>query len=598
MRILFMSLLAMVFLAGACGKPPTKTENTQEKITTEPVTEKSTEPAAEPTKEPTKEPVKEPTTEPSPEPVQDQSDAGTKEEPGVEPTPDTKTESVPEAKTENVPETQTEATPESGPEGGIPEFVAFQPPKPTLVQGHGWTDDDNTYSVAYDSSGNIYVTGSICGSSSGSCSVKFDSTFLNTKGGGDIFILKMDSTGKVLWAKNAGGTGDDYGGSIAVNSKGEVFVAGAICLQATSSCSGTFGSYTLNSKGDADIFLTKLDATGKFLWVKGVGGTGEDYDGGLMLDKNGNPHLVGSFCYGATGSCTATVVTDTLTSKGGEDIFMAKFDDTGKVVWAKSAGGTGDDFAPGLHVDGTGNVHVSGYICESGAAGCGATFGTKTLTSKGESDAFVAKLDSSGNTLWAISFGSASSDYAGNLAVNATGEIFLTGSICYGSGGSACSATVDSSLPALTIKGEEEMYIAKFDANGVAKWAKTFGSTSEDYGFGIALDSKGNVHVAGYFCGGVSNCSISFGNTTLNTRGTYDIFLAKFNTTGSPVWAVSLGSSEEDLLNDLVIDGSDNLFMVGTSCGGSTGSCSLSYDGGTLKSDGKSDGFLAKFPPK
>lgn len=595
MRILFIGLLALAFLAGACETSPTNTENTQETTTSEPVVDRST---TEPAIEPIKEPAKEPAPEPAPEPPQDQNDAGTKEAPAAEPTPDTKTENIPETKAENVPETKTEPTPETTPEGSVPEMASSQPPKPTLVQGYGWTDDDYAYSVAVDGSGNIYVTGAICGSASGNCSVKFDSTFLNTKGGGDIFILKMDSTGKVLWAKNAGSTGDDYGGSIAVNSKGEVFVTGSICVLATSSCSATFGSLTLSSKGDSDVFLAKLDATGNFLWVKGMGGTGEDYDGGLALDTSGNPHVVGSFCYGATSTCTATVVTGTVTSKGGEDIFVAKLDDTGKLLWTKSAGGTGDDFAPGLHVDGTGNVHISGYICESGATGCNATFGSKTLTGQGESDAFLAKLDSSGNTLWALSFGSTSSDYAGHMAVNAAGEIFLTGSICYDSGGTTCTARVDSNLPTLTSKGEEEIFIAKFDANGTAKWAKAFGSTSEDYGFGIALDSKGNVHVAGYFCGGASSCTMTIGSTNLSTRGTYDIFLAKFDGTGNPLWAASLGSSEEDLLSGLVIGGSNNLFMVGSSCGGSTGTCSLSYDGGTLKSDGRSDGFLAKFPPK
>jgi len=214
-----------------------------------------------------------------------------------------------------------------------------------------------------------------------------------------------------IWANQAMGTYSNYGNDIAVDANGNSYVTGYFWGNAT------FGTTTLTSSGQYDIFVAKMDSNGNWLWAKQAGGISEDNGRSIAVDANGNSYVTGRFASSATFGAT------TLTSSGQYDIFVAKMDINGNWLWAKQAGGTSYDYGLGIAVDANGNSYVTGYFKST------ATFGTTTLTSSGYEDIFVAKLNSSGNWLWAKQAGGTSSDYTNDIAVDANGNIYVTGEI-------------------------------------------------------------------------------------------------------------------------------------------------------------------------
>jgi len=268
----------------------------------------------------------------------------------------------------------------------------------------GGISDDSGNSIAVDANGNIYVTGYFNGSAT------FGTTTLTSIGWIDMFVAKLDSNGNWLWAKQARGTSEDEGMSIAVDANGNSYVTGYF------RSSATFGTTTLIFSGGDDIFFAKLDSNGNWLWAKQAGGTSDDSGNSIAIDNNGNSYVTGYF----RGS--ATFGTTTLTSSGDYDIYIAKLDSNGNWFWAKKAGGTSSDGGNSIAIDNNGNSYVTGYFSDS------ATFGTTTLTSSGDYDIYIAKLDSNGNWFWAKKAGGTSSDGGNSIAVDANGNSYVTGS--------------------------------------------------------------------------------------------------------------------------------------------------------------------------
>ncbi len=235
------------------------------------------------------------------------------------------------------------------------------------VTATGSSGADHAHHIAGDVANNSYIVGDYTGTAT------FGSTTLTSKGLYDMFVAKVDSTGKFAWATSAGGVQDDAALGVAVSSKG-VFITGFY------RSSVAFGSTTLTSKGGTDIFVSKLDSTGKWVWATSGGGTGGDEGDQVALDKNGMIAVVGKF------SGAATLGNDTLTSKGSTDVFVSQLDGTGKWTWADQAGGAGEDKAGGVAACAPFHICVVGTI--SGAA----TFNGKQISSKGKNDTFVWKV--------------------------------------------------------------------------------------------------------------------------------------------------------------------------------------------------------------
>ena len=229
-----------------------------------------------------------------------------------------------------------------------------QTPNWLWAKSAGGTGNDGANLVAVDASGNAFVVGIFS-----STTITFGSTILTNAGGYDIFLAKYDASGNVLWAKNAGGINDDEANSVAVDTLGNIYITGFF-----SSPTITFGSTTLTNVGDTnsspgqDIFLAKYDAAGNLLWAKSAGGISYDRAISVAVDASGNAYLTGGY-----NSPTISFGSDTLINvSSSEDIFLAKYDVAGNVLWAKSAGGTNVDRAISVGVDALGNSSITGFF--------------------------------------------------------------------------------------------------------------------------------------------------------------------------------------------------------------------------------------------
>ena len=342
-----------------------------------------------------------------------------------------------------------------------------------------------------------------------------------------LFAQNVD----LLWVKQAGGTDYDFGHSIAVDANGNNYVTGSF------SGSSTFGTTTLTSSGDKDIFVAKIDHNGNWLWAKQAGGISYDYGRGIAVDDNGNSYITGEF------EESATFGTTTLTSSGSYDIFVAKLDSSGNWLWAKQAWGIGEDVGFSIAVDAKGNSYITGVFMES------ANFGTTTLTSSGDYDIFVAKLDINSNWLWAKQAGGTDDDYGNGIAVDANGNSYVTGYFSE-------SATFGTTT--LTSSGDIDIFVAKLDSSGNWLWANQAGGTNCDYGHGIAVDDNGNSYIIGNFLE-----SANFGITTLTSSGYYDIFVAKLDINGNWLWAKQAGGTSYDFGNSIAVDTNRNVYVTG-----------------------------------
>jgi len=423
----------------------------------------------------------------------------------------------------------------------------------TWAVAAGGNKDDSGYEIAQDSAGNIYLTGVFTGTAN------FGSDTLTSKGKDDIFVAKLNKSGKFLWAVAAGGSGGDVGADILVDSSGIITVTGF--FQATAS----FGSLSLTAKGSNDVFVAQLNNSGKFLWVSQAGAkNGSTLGLCLAMDGAGNSALTGYF------SGTAKFGATTLTAKGNNDAFVARLDNTGKFLWATSAGGT--DYAHGaaVAIDGAGHIYITGDF--SGKT----NFGTKSLTAQGGSDAFIAKLDTNGTFLWAAQMGSADTlgDKGMSIAVDGAGNSMITGTF---------SGTASFGKSSLTAKGGKDVFVAQMDKNCNLLWAVAAGGTDTDSSNSLVMDNAGNGYLTGRFKG-----TMRFEAISRTSKGDYDIFVTKVDKTGKFLWATSTGDSQVDTGYDLAVDSAGACTLTGFISG------TVSFGTTLLTAKGGRDVFVAR----
>ena len=444
-----------------------------------------------------------------------------------------------------------------------------QAPNWAWAKSAGGTWDDRGNSIATDASGNVFMTGSFS-----SPTITFGTTTLTNNGNNDIFIVKYDANGNALWAKSAGGADNEWGYSVATDAAGNTYITGAFA-----SSTITFGATTLtnsSSVGNSDIFIVKYDANGNALWAKSAGGTWDDVGNSIATDAAGNAYITGGF-----SSPAITFGTTTLTNSGDYDIFIAKYDTNGNVIWAKSAGGTDADGGIGIVTDVAGNAYITGEFASSTI-----TFGATTLTnssSVGNSDIFIVKYDANGNALWAKSAGGADYEWGCSVATDAAGNAYITGAFY--------SSTITFGTTSLTNYGIGNIFIAKYDSNGNVLWAKSVGGPVDDWGNSIATDASGNVFMTGSF----SSPTITFGATTLTNSSSvsnYDIFIVKYDANGNVIWAKSAGGWYSAGSNSIATDAAGNAYITGTFT-----SPAITFGATTLTNNGNENIFIAKVEP-
>ncbi|NEN25222.1 T9SS type A sorting domain-containing protein [Cryomorpha ignava] len=279
-------------------------------------------------------------------------------------------------------------------------------------------------SLALDTLGNVYTIGSFLGT------VDFDPGndvySLTSFGWWDIYVLKLDTDGNFIWAKQMGGTDIEFGTSIAVAASGHVYTTGYF----TSIADFDPGSETFNLEafGDYnDIFIQKLDADGDFIWAKQIGGNSYDRSKAIAVDSFENVYTTGWF--EDTADFDPGSDTFSLTSIGGRDIFINKLDANGDFLWAKRMGSTYGDEGFAIAIDTAGGVYTTGYF--QGTTDFDPGTNTMNLNSIGSFDAFIQKLDTDGNFVWALQYGSNSYDISNAIMVDASANVYTTGYFTY-----------------------------------------------------------------------------------------------------------------------------------------------------------------------
>jgi hypothetical protein len=322
--------------------------------------------------------------------------------------------------------------------------------------------DEAGYGIAVDGSGNSYVIGYFEGSATFGAG-EANQTVLTADGNFDIFVAKYNSSGALQWAKRAGGADFDEAYGIAVDGSGNSYVTGYFEGSATFGA-GEANQAVLTVAGSNDAFVAKYNASGALQWAKRAGGTGFVDGIGIRADSSGNSYVAGTFSGSATfgaGEANQTILT---AAGSGFDIFVAKFNSSGAVQWAKRAGGTGSDEGYAIGVDGSGNSYVSGYFEGSATFGAGEANQT-TLTAAGSGfDIFVAKYNSSGAVQWAKRAGGTDLELGYGIAVDGSGNSYVTGYF----DGSATFGAGEANQTTLTSAGGLDIFVAKFFGNKVA----------------------------------------------------------------------------------------------------------------------------------
>ncbi|RJX19731.1 MAG: hypothetical protein C4563_07445 [Desulfobulbus sp.] len=378
----------------------------------------------------------------------------------------------------------------------------------------GGSSSDEGWGIVTDALGNVYTTGYFVGT------VDFDpgagSEPRTSEGSSDIFISKLDGNGNFVGAWTMGGTADDYGYGILVDGGGNIYTTGY--FKNTVDFDPGQGTANLSSASVnvEDIFISKLDNNGTFVWAKTIGGTSADVGLGISLYSTGNVYLTGWF------QGTVDFGAEQLTSAGGSrDIYVSKLDSSGNFLWSRAMGGISEDIGQAVAVDSMGNVLSTGWFIGTADFDPGAGIVNLVTDPLSASDIFVSKLDGDGNFLWARAMGGLAADVGYGIAVDGANNVFTTGGF---------NGTADFDPGAGTFNlvsaGAEDIFISKLTASGHLVWAGAMGGPSADYGFDLAASADGTVHATGVFQG-AADFDPGAGALNLTSAGFEDIFVCK-----------------------------------------------------------------------
>lgn len=340
----------------------------------------------------------------------------------------------------------------------------------------------------------------------------------------------------VSWAIGAGSTGSDQGYDISSDSLGNIYVTGWF------SGSTLFGGQTLVSAGLQDVFVASYDSSGNLNWVRQAGSVANDVSAGIATAPNGDTYITGWF------KDTCNFNGNIVISQGSYDMFVAKYDVNGTLLWVQSGGGTLDDYGNRVAISSDGGVTIAGSFKNTfDASG-------QQMTSNGNRDALICHYDSNGQLQWMRGIGGSSEDRAYGIIQDANDNYFITGLF---------SDVVDFDGTMLTCNSFYATYLAKLSSQGNILWAVKGDAGANDFarGFGVMVDLQGNVVTNGFYSG-----TLNMGGATLAASGgqyDQDSYLIKFTNNGTLLWARTAGGSSTDHGLDLHLTSNNEILAVG-----------------------------------
>lgn len=429
----------------------------------------------------------------------------------------------------------------------------------------GGSGTDEGHAIVVDSAGNSYVAGS---------------TNSTNRGDYDAFVRKINPTGTAfLYQMSFGGSGDDFANAIAVDTSGNIFLAGRT---ASSDFPNSAGAFQTRNAGGSDAFLLRVNPnTNQMVFSTYFGGSGDDRALALALDPQGNAYITG-----------ATSSTDLQTSNtafqhsnaGGFDAFVAKFDPQGNAQFGTYFGGGADDRGYGIAADSAGNIFLAGSTDSNNFPLSNAG----QISRAGNTDAFVTKMDPSGSTLlFSTYLGGGDNDIAEAIALDSGGNIYITGNTA-----SSDFPMVQGSYQTSYQGGAADIFVTKLGPDGRSLAYSTYvGSHGDDFANGIAVDGSGQAYITG------STNSDQFPVTAdaqQKTRaGASDAVVVKLDQQGRTLlYSTILGGGNDETGRAVAVDGTGNIYVTGITASNNfpaTGQSVQARYGG-----GSTDAFVAK----
>jgi hypothetical protein len=425
----------------------------------------------------------------------------------------------------------------------------------THLWSHAWggAQDEEGNGLAIDAANNVLFAGYVTGPVDFGCGV------VPVAAGNDAALLmKLTPAGACTWNKVFGHNSQVT--SVAVDAAGNVLATGIYGIDID------LGAGVVTSQGGNDGFIAKYDALGNYLWSKTFGDAATQTADTVATDAAGNVIAFGIF------SGTINLGGAPLVSAGGTDLYLAKYSPTGTHLWSKRFGdAVNQTTAHGMAIDPAGNILLTGTAFGT------INFGGPTLTTLGGGDTFVAKLDPGGNHLWSKRFGDSTNQLGSGIASDAAGDVVLSGYFL---------GTMSFGGSNLVAQGLADAYLAKLDASGNHLWSMRGGGPGNQSAVAVAVDLVGNVSIIGSLTG-----SGSFGGPTLTSAGGADILVVKYDAAGNHLWSTSFGDPATQSAKGLAVDSAGNVLFTGIHGG------TVDYGGGPLPGFGGEDVCIVKLGP-
>jgi hypothetical protein len=371
-----------------------------------------------------------------------------------------------------------------------------------------------------DTNNYLYMTGHFYNTTT------LGATSLVSAGSSDLFVAKYDAQGNNVWVQRVGGDAQEESGSIAVDDRGNSYVTGQFSGEIN------FGTVTLdNQNAWLDTFIAKYDSNGSLVWAKHIRGT-DAYATAkpISLDYAGNVYVAGSF------GGTVDFGSETLSASDLYDLFIAKYDPDGNLVWVRQISDNTSQVVNDI-------ANLGNILYLTGDFQATASFGSTTVTSAGGTDIFLTAFDTSnGWPMWAKRAGGTGTDASYGLAIDSNNSyIYLTGSF---------EGTADFWRYRVTsfAEGTSDGFLAKYDKTGTPRWVQKFGGASSDLGIEVSLDRDVNPYVMG---------KLGTGNDNSN------VFIAKFDKDYPLVWTTQATSPASVVGSGLAVANDGSVYISG-----------------------------------
>ena len=354
-----------------------------------------------------------------------------------------------------------------------------------------------------------------------------------------------------VWANSIGGPTEDSGRALVLDAAGNVYSTGN--YKGTADFDPGPGVFNLTSNGNNDVFITKTDAAGNFVWAKSIGSTSYDAGTGISVNAAGDVCVVGHYIATVDFDPGSGVV-NYNSSTDGCNMFILKLNTAGDFLWAKVMGGTSATYVNAVTEDAAGNIYTTGSFGTYGDFDPGS--GVYPLSVSGAA-MFISKLDALGNFVWAKQIGGTTYDYGRAIKIDPTGDLVIAGSF-----GGTADFDPGVGVSNLTSAGGFDTFVCKMDTAGVFIWAKGVGGPNTESGISMDVDGLGNIYTTGSFSGTV-DFDPGAGVALCSTVVLGDIYLFKLNSSGNFVWVKTMGGPGDDGGFAVTVDALNNVYTTG-----------------------------------